>query len=61
MSNCCRLLAVLHGHVHRVHPVRSAVVRVGGLLLERPAEDPVLDRRGYFPRDGGEGGLLCRV
>lgn len=60
-ANCCCLFAVLHDDVRSVHPVRSAVVYVGSLLLERSAEDPVLDRRGHFPGDGGEGGLLRRI
>lgn len=52
------LFAVLHDDVHSVHPVRSAVVYLGSVLLEGPAADTVLDRWGHFPRDGGEGCIL---
>lgn len=52
---------VLHGHVCGVHPLRPAVVPLGGLLLEGSAEDPVLDSRGHLPGDGGDGGVLCRI
>lgn len=62
----CRLIplcpcAVLHGDVHRVHPVRSALVHLGSVLLEGPAEDPVLDRRRHIPGHGGDGRLLCWI
>lgn len=52
------VFVVLHGDVHSVHPVRLAVVYLGSVLLEGSAEDPVLDSRSHFPRDGGEGCLL---
>lgn len=57
---CC-VFVVLHGDVRGVHPVRPAVVYLGSVLLERSAEDPVLDSWGHFPRDGGEGRLLCWI
>lgn len=44
-----------------VHPVRPALVYLVFVLLEGSAEDPVLDSRGDFPGDGGDGRLLCRV
>lgn len=52
------MFAVLHGDVHSVHLVRATVVYLGSVLLEGPAEDPVLDSRSHFPRHGGEGCLL---
>ncbi len=51
--------SVLHGDVCGVHPVRSAVVRLGILLLERPAEDPVLDCRSHILGHDRESRLLC--
>lgn len=53
------LCAVLHGDVHRVHPVRSALVHLGSVLLEGSPEDPVLDSWGHIPGHGGDGCLLC--
>lgn len=57
---CC-LFAVLHGDVHRVHPVWPALVYLVCLLLEGSAADPVLDSRGDFPGHGGDGRLLRRI
>lgn len=55
------LFTVLYGDVHSVHPVRPALVYLVCVLLEGSAEDPVLDSRGDFPGDGGDGRLLCRI
>lgn len=55
------LFLVLHGDVHTVHPVCLAVVSLGSLLLEGPAQDPVLDSRGHIPRNGREGSILCGI
>lgn len=46
------VFSVLYGDVHHVHLVWTAVVRLGCVLLERSAEDPVLDSRGHIPGDG---------
>lgn len=45
--------------MYGVHFVRSALVRLVVLLLERPAEDPVLDCRSHIFGHDREGRLLC--
>lgn len=57
----CSLFIVLYGDVRRVHPVRPTLVYLVSVLLEGSAEDPVLDSRGDFPGDGGDGCLLCWI
>ncbi|MGH0148407.1 UNVERIFIED_CONTAM: hypothetical protein FKN15_014137 [Acipenser sinensis] len=55
------MCVVLHGDVHHLRAAGGSVAGPLCLLLERPAANPVLDRRGGLPGHAGEGGVLRRV
>lgn len=54
-------VTVLHGHVHRLRAVWGSLALLVRLLLERPVEDPVLDRGRYHTGHAGKGCVLLGI
>lgn len=54
-------VAVLHGHVHRVRALWGSLALLVRLLLERPVEDPILDRRRHHTGHAGKGCVLLGI